>query len=141
MGGGSQRGDSYTGGGVVMMSDLQVRLRPSPPRIPSNDASLMTALTSHSYPRLLTSSVPSCSSATPQSRMSKKISQLARVIHHLNDRTGDDASSPTGPAGDRPGDLTDLVTVADRYDTEMEQILADAAAKVQGFHKACVRKE
>jgi hypothetical protein len=124
-----------------MMSDLQVRLRPSPPRIPSNDASLMTALTSHSYPRLLTSSVPSCSSATPQSRMSKKISQLARVIHHLNDRTGDDASSPTGPAGDRPGDLTDLVTVADRYDTEMEQILADAAAKVQGFHKACVRKE
>ena len=88
----------------------------------------MTALTSHSYPRLLTSSVPSCSSATPQSRMSKKISQLARVIHHLNDRTGDDASSPTGPAGDRPGDLTDLVTVADRYDTEMEQILADAAA-------------
>ena len=77
----------------------------------------------------------------PQSRMSKKISQLARVIHHLNDRTGDDASSPTGPAGDRSGDLTDLVTVADRYDTEMEQILADAAAKVQGFHKACVRKE
>ena len=73
--------------------------------------------------------------------MSKKISQLARVIHHLNDRTGDDASSPTGPAGDRSGDLTDLVTVADRYDTEMEQILADAAAKVQGFHKACVRKE
>ena len=64
--------------------------------------------------------------------MSKKISQLARVIHHLNDRTGDDASSPTGPAGDRSGDLTDLVTVADRYDTEMEQILADAAAKVQG---------
>ena len=75
----------------------------------------------------------------PQSRMSKKISQLARVIHHLNDR-GDDnpSSSPTG--GIRTSDLGDLVTVADRYDTETEQI-ADAAAKVQSFHRACARKE
>ena len=73
--------------------------------------------------------------------MSKKISQLARVIHHLNDR-GDDnpSSSPTG--GIRTSDLGgDLVTVADRYDTETEQILADAAAKVQSFHRACARKE
>uniref|UniRef100_A0A7S0ID05 Protein FAM184A/B N-terminal domain-containing protein n=1 Tax=Micromonas pusilla TaxID=38833 RepID=A0A7S0ID05_MICPS len=76
-----------------------------------------------------------------QSRMSKKISQLARVIHHLNDRGDDDpSSSPTG--GIRTSDLGgDLVTVADRYDTETEQILADAAAKVQSFHRACARKE
>ena len=40
--------------------------------------------------------------------MSQKISQLARVIHHLNDRTGDDTNSPTGPAGDRSGDLADV---------------------------------
>jgi len=72
--------------------------------------------------------------------MSKKISQLARVIHHLNDRGDDNPSSPhTG--GIRTSDLGDLVTVADRYDTETEQILADAAAKVQSFHRACARKE
>jgi len=143
MGGGSQRGDSSGGAvmpGVVMMTELQVRARSSGPRSPGPAAPLpphsaRVSLRDPRSPRFPPPPLP-----RPQSRMSKKISQLARVIHHLNDR-GDDnpSSSPTG--GIRTSDLGDLVTVADRYDTETEQILADAAAKVQSFHRACARKE
>ena len=57
--------------------------------------------------------------------MSKKISQLQKVMHHLNNKTDDDESV-----------ASDLVKVSDHYELEIDEILQDAAGKIAAFQRA-----
>ena len=57
--------------------------------------------------------------------MSKKISQLQKVMHHLNNKTDEDE-----------GVASDLVKVSDHYELEIDEILQDAAGKIAAFQRA-----
>lgn len=54
-----------------------------------------------------------------QLRMSKKISQLTKVIYHLNSRTEDNEF--------------DMQEMVEQYESEIEQILKDTAEKINFF--------